>query len=818
MECPNCRQPLNPDGQVCPRCGRELNVSEIFRNLQKSLDGFQDRVRRRLEALKNLCAGAEQYVGEEVADLQRRLNALGPMLDGSRPTEPEAAPPDSVVATPAVEEEAPSPPPSPAPPLPPPPPPAPLPKAVVPPPMAEVPEPVTVSRKSAESGTEVKLGQKVLLVVGIVLTIVGIGFFLKYAFDRQWIPPVGRVALAYLAGFALLAVGEMFRRRGLRAFGLHLLGGGIAALYFSGFAAFQIYELIGQVPAFGLMGAVTALAGVLALRHDSMWLAVLGIIGGFLTPVVLSTGTDHQVALMTYMMILNAGILGIAAFKRWNLLNYLGFAFTWFLFTGWFIEHYDHIALTNFWTTTVFVNLFFLTYAIVPYLYYFARETDHRVSGYVITVPNTLLALAYSFFTIREFAGREYVSLATLPYAALFFAMAAYLYRRDREQTPPVTLLMSKGALFLIITVPLVFSDHAWTASWAVQAAVLMWAAARTGNRALCVGAVALAAATCGKFFLYDYAQVFGFNWMSYFFTGGYATLLLERVVTSVMVLGTLLALSFLAAKARGELKAALAGEATGSLLACFVAVLFAILNIEVVAFFYDHVPGIRAAPLSVLWALLGIGLLAVGVRLGRSWPLAAGAVLALAATAKLLFCDYWADFDLNVEVFDLGAPYAETLVWRILTVVACLSALAVARRLPQPAAADEMPVAAALRRVHIPTLTVTLFIVLNVEVAAFFHQHFPTARFASISVLWALFSIVLMVVGFVRNRALLRRCSLGLFAVTVAKVFLVDMANVETPFKIISFIVLGVLLIVASYFYHRYKDRILPQTDPEST
>ena len=103
------------------------------------------------------------------------------------------------------------------------------------------------------------------------------------------------------------------------------------------------------------------------------------------------------------------------------------------------------------------------------------------------------------------------------------------------------------------------------------------------------------------------------------------------------------------------------------------------------------------------------------------------------------------------------------------------------------------------------------LFIVLNIEVGAFFHDYAPRARFAAISVLWTFFSIALIAIGFLKNKALLRQCALGLFGVTMVKVFFVDMSNVSTPYRIVSFTVLGIMLIGASYLYHRYKERILP-------
>jgi uncharacterized membrane protein len=110
----------------------------------------------------------------------------------------------------------------------------------------------------------------------------------------------------------------------------------------------------------------------------------------------------------------------------------------------------------------------------------------------------------------------------------------------------------------------------------------------------------------------------------------------------------------------------------------------------------------------------------------------------------------------------------------------------------------------------------VVCFVVLNYEVSAFFHDYAPTAHFAAISVLWALCSVALVVVGFQRNQVRLRQCALGLFAVTVLKVFIVDLARVSTPFRIVSFIMLGLMLIGASYLYYRYREHILPTASAE--
>ncbi len=549
--------------------------------------------------------------------------------------------------------------------------------------------------KAVADWGEIQLGQKWLLIAGLAITVLAVGYFLKYSFDRNWIGPTARVALAYLTGVGMLGLGEFCRRRKFDVFGLYVIGGGIAVLYFASYAAFQIYHLFGQTPAFALMALVTGLAGWLSLYYDTMWLAVLGIIGGFLTPIVLSTGTDNQIALMTYIAILNGGILAIATSKQWNLLNYLGLTLTWLLFATWHFKYYD---ASKFWATTLFLNIFFLTYALIPFIYYFVRTERRDLVGFTITVPNAFTAFGYSFAMIRERFSLEAVSIVSISYAVLFFAMAAYLYKRNRESIDAIVLLLAKGLLFLVITVPILFSEHWITVFWTVQGGVLMWAAARLSNARLRNGALLLVSMGIAKFLLHDYVNVFRLSVLSMKFKEQYGSMLVERWIATAVVLGT----TFFSAWLLGLKKP----------------------NEEQQSDSDDREND------GDIWNILGER------KSKRAWR-------------------DWAGIFYGV----FGS---------------------------------------------------LLFVVANIEVITYFNESAPRAVFATISVLWALFAAALMVLGFVRNLSILRRCAILLFAVTIIKVFAHDMANVDTPFRILSSLVLGLMLVGASYLYHRFTTRIL--------
>jgi uncharacterized membrane protein len=381
---------------------------------------------------------------------------------------------------------------------------------------------------------------------------------------------------------------------------------------------------------------------------------------------------------MTYMVILNAGILSVAFFKRWSLLTYLGAAFTWVIFAAWFDRYYKS---DRFWRTTVFLNIFFLTYAVAPFAYFLVRTTGERLRGFAVTVPNAFIAFGFSYFMIKSYTTLPAVSVVSLAFAGIYTAMAAHLYRRNREHLDVFVLLLAKAVLFLVITIPVLFSRHWITVFWAAQAAALLWAALRLKSRWLYGGALILLIVTTGKFYFYDYGEVFRL-WFDYFkFRNGYGHLLAERLLTTGIVLGNL-------------------------------------------AFF-----------------------------------------------SRRFFSS-----DREVTVF--GGRDGS---------------------------------------LYVGLLTVLAFLSLNIEVGGFFHDYAPRARFASFSVLWTFFAALLMILGFRFNRPWLRRAAIGLFGLTILKVFFSDMENVSTPFRIVSFLVLGLLLIGTSFLYHRYRELILPEGGPPS-
>lgn len=311
--------------------------------------------------------------------------------------------------------------------------------------------------------------------VGIVVLFFGVAFLVKYAAERDLFPIELRLAAAALGGIALIGLGWYLRER-RTAYALLIQGGGIGIFYITVYGAAKIYHLIPMGLAFALMVAIVALSALLALLQDSRNLAAFGISGGFLAPVLTSTGGGSHVMLFSYYALLNAGILGIAWFKAWRELNLLGFAFTFIIGAAWGAQYYrpQHFA-----TTEPFLILFFLFYLAIAVL--FALRQPLRLKGYVdgtlvFGVPLVGFALQAALVKDMEY-GMAYSALVL---AAIYLFLASALWRRQIEGMRLLTeAFLALGLVFATLAIPLAL-DGRWTASaWALEGAAMVWVGIR---------------------------------------------------------------------------------------------------------------------------------------------------------------------------------------------------------------------------------------------------------------------------------------------------------------------------------------------------
>jgi uncharacterized membrane protein len=319
------------------------------------------------------------------------------------------------------------------------------------------------------------MGGNTLARIGVLLLFIGVGFLLKYASEHVHVPIELRLSAVAAGAIALLIVGWRLRvRRG--AYAMILQGGAVGVLYLTVFAALKLYAVLPPWATIILLLLIAALSSSLAVLQDAIALAVLGIVGGFLAPILTSTQSGDHVVLFSYYALLNAAIFGMAWFKAWRSLNLLGFVFTFVIGTLWGVTRYRP---EDFSTTEPFLILFFLFYVGIAVLYALRRTVEVRNPVDATLVFGTpLIAAALQSAMVRDMPFG--MALSAVAVSAIYLLLARALYSRQGEgMRLLVESFLGLGVIFATLAIPLAL-DARWTsASWALEGAAMLWAGVR---------------------------------------------------------------------------------------------------------------------------------------------------------------------------------------------------------------------------------------------------------------------------------------------------------------------------------------------------
>jgi uncharacterized membrane protein len=330
-------------------------------------------------------------------------------------------------------------------------------------------------------------GGNTVLRVGVVLLFLGLAFLLRYATEGMVVPLELRYAGVAAAALGLLGLGWWLRARN-SSYALVLQGAGIAVLYLTVFAAMRLHPLLDPSAAFGLLVAVMVCSAILAITQDSLGLAAAAALGGFAAPLLASTGTGSHVALFSYFTLLNAGILAIAWFKAWRLLNVIGFTGTFGIGFAWGLRSYTPEML---WSTEPFLILFFLMYLAIGLLYarrkllqmgdapaegsreallqWSARKGDYVDGTLLFGPPLVGFGLQFALVQHLEFAA----AFSALAMGMMYMGLARWLMAGRTVLLGETCLAL--GVIFASLAIPLGLDARWTTAAWAVEGAGIFW-------------------------------------------------------------------------------------------------------------------------------------------------------------------------------------------------------------------------------------------------------------------------------------------------------------------------------------------------------
>jgi uncharacterized membrane protein len=619
------------------------------------------------------------------------------------------------------------------------------------------------------------IGGRWLLYAGVAAVVLGMNFFVKFAFDNGWISEPLRVTAGGVIGVALVAAGVRFGSRGLALFGQALAGGGVVVLYVSIYAALHFYALIQPAPAFGLMGAVTAGAAWLADRQRSQSLAALALVGGFATPMLVGGRPDAQIVLFTYIAILIGGIAVIARRHAWPLLSAASYIGTTLLVVAWFFSSYE---ADRWLQTELFLTVYVCLFAYL--LWALLQSGDRSPQAQVAVAPLAIAPLSYhlaSLILLNPHPGPWLVYLVLITLAGLIVA------QRSGVGWLRVVVLLLVGLPTLVWLQALPYPR--WYAPAIVTVAALyvlhlvsQWEA--VGDEA---------AATEIPFGEVIHAQLNGLLLP----LSLYVFLESRSAAWNPWIVGALSAWNAgLAVMARG-------GAPRMTLQ--FIALSATLAAVALVLAFDGPV-------VAVGWAAEGVLLGWLAIR-ERSARLGIGSGLLIALASRQLAALLLAT---PLPVGDV--PMLNSRALAAALVIGLLAWLA--WRLP----ADPRTEAYGYARSALVVLAnVLMLVLLSADIHAYFSQREVDAAIAgeraagaaaslaeqlTLSVVWALYAVILIAAGIRRRYAPARYLAIVVFVVTILKVLFQDIAGLDRLNRMLSVLVVGVLLLVASYLYQR--------------
>ena len=607
------------------------------------------------------------------------------------------------------------------------------------------------------------IGGRWLLYIGIAAIVIGVAYFEKLAMDRGWISETARVLQGGVVGALLVAAGGWFVRRGYRGYGQILMGGGIAVMYISIYAAFNYYRLIDRPAAFVMLVAISAAAAVLADRQNSQGLAIFAVGGGFVTPFLLPGHTDAQLVLFTYDAILIAGTVYLAGRRDWPLLHVVSYLLTLITIAGWAERFYVPFTYPHYLRTELFFTLFCAMFVLIALR---CQRDDAPASRFAAMFLWTAPAAYYlaSLVVLGSHA------VALLVWLICVMLVGAILSVRIASWIGLAT--------WAAVAVPLV----GWTQTYGGPNWLTPGLAAIAGIYTIALAAQLHSAATGDRLNASDTAWVH----LNGLVTLAAAYLLLED--THVAVTGPLAA-GF--AVWHGVLAGFLLGRSRDHALH-FAALAFSLLTVAI-ALQYD------GPAVTVGWAAEGAVIVALGLHERRDWLRIAGTALFAVAVVR------------SVELLATVPPASYDVVFNpraagTAVVIALCYAIAWLHRKYMDQRGTAWAIGAALLAAQF--LTVVL---LTHEIRAFFTvRHIPFRGELMTSVAWGVYATALILIGLYRWYAPFRYFGIGLFAITILKVFFGDLAHLEQIHRVLSLIGLGVLLLLTSYLYQRMRGTLL--------
>jgi len=536
-------------------------------------------------------------------------------------------------------------------------------------------------KKLRGESLEISLGTRIFPLIGMIALVLGIGFFLKYAFEHRWIGETGRVVLGLLAGSGLLFFSDFLEKKKYRLYSRIFCGGGLLVLYLSLFAAHRFYSLIPRTPAFVSFLFLTLVAAFLSLKQNSLIVAFYSLIGGFLSPFLLepsiAPSLSDLVFVLSYVAILDIGVLILASFKKWPSLSFSGFLLTVLVFS---IIYFTQLYSKPISISLLFSTLYFLIFLSASIFHNIWKRKETSLLDFLLVLFNTIFYWSFSYIILREDFS-HLTGIFTIILALFYFLLAYFSFEFNPKDRYLILSFIGLCSALFATGITQIVHGRWITIFLSLETLVLIWLSfnLKDSRQAFDTRVLSL------LFFIPAFFRLLFFDSNLHYYEK-FLPIFNQRVLTFLVFIFSLLGIAFLYRKNEKYISQ---GEK-------------------------------KIAPLS--------GILA----------------------------NFLALFLITREI----SGYFEILIKRAGGSYARIESLDLQRKM-------------------------------------------------WISIAWGIYALALTLFGFLKKAKLLRQLGLAIFGITVLKVFFIDLSFLTGWQRIVSFIVLGLLLLGIGFVYNKHKEKI---------
>ena len=646
---------------------------------------------------------------------------------------------------------------------------------------------------TSETNFEKYIGENLFGKIGILIFIIGIGFFVKYAIDQNWINETARTLMGYAVGAGMLVLAERLHKR-YHTFSSLLAGGAFGIYYLITAIAFHYYDLFSHTMAFVILCATTIFMSAVSVLYDRKELAVTALVGGFIAPFIISTDSSSIISLQIYISILNIGMFCLAMYKKWAILPMISFGFTYIILWGTTAigSFTDSEAVTIYPTLFAFATLFYVIF-LLPIVFILRTQygENTRLGLLAIITANSFMYLIYGDFLLQHFEA----SSDTTAYLAFFIAgvnLAIHLYLRFRVEGQDTlrNLMLGLAVTFASMGIPILFSTANVLMVWAAEAVLLLWLFTKEKNRIYEWASAILLFLTMGALAYYRTTDTFIHNTGdSLFFNGAF-------FVTTFVSIAYFIAAVIMQYNKElfSDMRRLIAYTPCNAIA---YALGFSILFLAFRDNFHFHLE----QPISEYASLLTANIMLLGgaLILRKRFEISENK---LAYEISL----YLAGILFAMTVWNDTAPDGLLLRWLMALVtiaymVYCMRGQLLATSNPR-----------SLHTEYAIVSTLTWLTLTRLLLITFNEVNFSTAFSLSLGIA----AFILMCIGMRYHSKEIRIVSLAEFGIVIGKLILNDVWAMPALGKIIVFISLGAILLILSFLYQKLKDALFNEEKQE--